>query len=300
MQILCNLDWKISNSAVSLGKFDGIHLGHRLLLDEILRRGDSTPTVFTFALDADGKRGYIYSEREKEIILKDLGIKRVVLFPFDDETKKMEPEDFIEKILVEKMGAEFICVGEDFRFGRNRRGNVGTLKAFASRCGYEVKVHRKLKSGDDVVSSTLIRKKLENGDIKQANEFLGRPYFIEGEVIHGNALGRRLDMPTANIVPDEGKTLPPSGVYATTVMCGAERFPAVTNIGRKPTVGVNRIGVETSIINFDKDIYGKRIIVQFHEFIRDEKKFPDIGHLKNQMEIDKKKAMEILRAYRIA
>ncbi len=194
------------------------------------------------------------------------------------------------------MDARFICVGTDFRFGRDRRGNAGMLKAFAAQYGYTVKIFNKMKSEDGIISSTLIRKKIEDGDIKDANTLLGRTYFIEGTVVHGNALGRRLDMPTANIYPWEGKVLLPSGVYASTLVLDGKRYPSVTNIGRKPTVGSDRTVVETCILDFDKDIYGCRIFVEFHEFLRPEKKFPDIMQLKTQMERDKKKAAEILKS----
>jgi len=277
MEILKVMDFEIKNSAVSLGKFDGIHLGHRLLLDEVLGHKELIPTVFTFGIE-DGSKAVpagklVYSWEEKKIILEDIGIKRTVLFPFNKETKNMEPEDFIEKFLIEKMDARFICVGTDFCFGKDRRGNAGMLKAYASRYGYTVKIFNKMKSEDGIISSTLIRKKIEDGDIKGANSLLGRTYFIEGTVVHGNALGRRLDM------------------------LGGKRYPSVTNIGRKPTVGSDRTVVETCILDFEKDIYGCHILVEFHEFLRPEKKFPDIMQLKTQMERDKRKAAEILRSY---
>ena len=201
MEILRGIDFEIKNSAVSLGKFDGIHLGHRLLLNEVLRHKEFIPSVFTFDIsnsinsgrEQTAKGRFIYSENEKQTMLKSLGIKRTVIFPFNNETKSMEPEDFIEKILVERMDARFICVGMDFRFGKDRRGTAGMLKAFSSRFGYETKVFNKLSSEDGIISSTLIRKKIEDGDIKRVNELLGRTYFIEGTVVHGNALGRKLD-----------------------------------------------------------------------------------------------------------
>lgn len=301
MEILKGTDFKIENSAVSLGKFDGIHLGHRLLLNEILKQKELIPTVFTFGInytESEKTQGkFIYSWKEKQMVLKDIGIKRTVLFPFNEETKNMEPEDFIEKFLIEKMDARFICVGTDFCFGKDRRGNAGMLKSFAARYGYKVKIFNKMSSEDGVISSTLIRKKIEEGDIKSANKLLGKTYFIEGTVVHGNALGRRLDMPTANIFPWEGKVLLPPGVYATTLVMGGRRYPSVTNIGRKPTVGSDRTVVETCILDFEKDIYGRGIFVEFHEFLRPEKKFPDVWQLKAQMERDKKRAAELLRNY---
>lgn len=303
MEIIKDMDFKLKNSAVSLGKFDGIHLGHRLLLNEILKQKGLVPTVFTFNpgiySTEDGKPGkkLVYSPDEKQIILNDMGIKRMVIFPFNEETKNMEPEDFIEKFIVEKMDAGFICTGSDFRFGKDRRGNAGMLKSYSSIYGYETRIYNKLSSEDGIISSTLIRKKIEDGDIRRVNGLLGRTYFIWGKVVHGNALGRRLGMPTANIFPWEGKALLPPGVYATTLVLDKKRYPAVTNIGRKPTVGSDRTVVETCILDFEKDIYGCDILVEFHEFIRPEKKFPDIMQLQAQMERDKKKAARISGSY---
>lgn len=302
MEIFSGMDIKIENSAVSLGKFDGIHLGHRLLLNEILKRSELVPTVFTFETcvqKSDMPNKLIYSSREKQIVLEDIGVKRMVLFPFNDETKNMKPEHFIENFLVEKMGVKFICVGTDFRFGKDRRGSAGMLKAYASKYGYEIKIFNKLSSEYGIISSTLIREKIESGDVQCANKLLGRTYFIEGTVVHGNALGRKLDMPTANIFPEAEKVLLPSGVYATTLVLDGKRCHSVTNIGRKPTVGSDRTVVETCILDFKKDIYGQSIIVEFHTFLRPEKKFPNILQLKNQMEHDKKHAADVLRKLKL-
>lgn len=304
MDIIKGLDFKIQNSAVSLGKFDGIHKGHRLLLSEVLKHKENIPTVFTFDVrSSDRKAGsgmpvtrkVIYSQKEKECILGRLGVQREVLFPFNQITRDMEPEEFIEDFLIGKMDARFICVGEDFRFGRGRRGNVGMLKKYASKYGYDIKIFHKLTSKDEIISSTLVRSNLENGDIERANELLGQPFFTIGEVVHGNAIGRTLNMPTANLIPDNDKVLMPSGVYATTVEIDGMLYKGVTNVGKKPTVGSNIIGVETYILDFDEDIYGKTIKVNFYEFIRPEKKFPDLAELKDQMERDKKSSAEILR-----
>ncbi len=305
MNILRGLDFQIKNSAVSLGKFDGIHQGHRLLLQEIKKQKDLIPTVFTFDVTAKDReklqgvtpRKLIYSQEEKQVILSEMGIEREILFPFNEETRCMRAEEFIKDYLVKKIDARFVCVGEDFRFGKDREGNVGMLKKYAQEYDYDIKIFHKLTSGDDIISSTLVRKKIEEGDIKRANELLGKSYFIKGKVIHGKALGRTIDMPTANIVPDAEKVLLPFGVYATTVILDGKVYPAVTNIGKKPTIGEYHVGVESCILGFDKNIYGKDIIVQFHEFLRPEKKFPGIEELKNQMEHDKMEAAKILKKY---
>lgn len=296
MEILKGLDICVKNSAVSLGKFDGLHRGHRLLLHEILEKKEFIPTVFTFEM-SDTPQKYIYSQEEKNKILEEIGIRREILFPFNEQTKKMAPHDFIRDFLVAKLDVKYICVGEDFHFGKNRDGNVGILKRYASEYGYDIKIFHKLQADNETIGSTLIRKKLEDGDIAKANDLLGRNYFIEGTVIHGNALGRTLNMPTANIVPDKSKLLLPSGVYASNVKIEGDSqvYKGVTNVGRKPTIGRYDIGVETCLLDFDRDIYGKKITVEFYEYIRHEKKFPGLDELKNQMEKDKERARHILK-----
>lgn len=309
MEILKGLNVRVKNSAVSLGKFDGVHRGHRLLLQEILKRKDLIPTVFTFGISSEtgeciSKSGtpvipgrQIYSQQEKDIILQGMGIKREILFPFTPETRTISPAEFIEHILIEHLDAKLICVGEDFRFGRDRVGNVALLKEYAPKYGYELKIYPKLMAGDEVISSTRVRTLLTQGELDQANELLGGIYFVQGEVIHGNALGRTMNMPTANIFPAPEKVLLPSGVYATTVILDGQAYHAVTNVGRKPTVGSDRIGIESCLLDFDADIYGEEIQVQFLRFLRPEKKFSDLKALQQQMERDKEHARQELKRY---
>lgn len=295
MEIFRGMDYHLENSAVSLGKFDGVHLGHRLLVDEIKRQKNFIPTIFTFETDKNDREGgkspmpsrLIYSQEEKNVLFGRLGVKRVVLFPFDEETRNMAPEFFIREILIKKIGASLICVGEDFCFGKERRGNVGMLKKYSHEFGYDIKIFHKLTSKMEVVSSTLIREKLHAGELERANELLGEPYFIMGEVLHGNELGRTLGMPTANLLSKTDKVLPPAGVYVTSTLVDGKWHPSVTNIGNKPTVGKYQMGIETCILNYKNEIYGKQIHVRFHKFIRREKKFPGLLELKSQMERDK-------------
>jgi riboflavin kinase/FMN adenylyltransferase len=287
MDIIKGLDFQIKNSAVSLGKFDGIHLGHRLLLNKILDEKDLIPTVFTFHGLPAGQR--IYSEKEQSMILRQLNIAREILFPFCEQTKKVSPEQFIREILVEKMDAKLICVGEDFRFGRERKGDVAMLAEFSEKYGYSLEIIPKRKADGEVVSSTRIRKNLQAGEMVEANKLLGDAYFIVGEVVHGNALGRTIGMPTANIIPPEEKLLPAYGVYATTVAVEGKVYRGVTNLGRKPTVGSENVSVETTLLDFSGDLYGKTIQVFFHDFLRREQKFDSLEQLQAQMQQDKKK-----------
>lgn len=292
MEIITGLDFRLKNSSISLGKFDGIHRGHRFLLERVTGQKESVPTVFTFETSPSVSK--IYTQKEKDWILGRLGIRREVIFPFNEITKKMSPEEFIEKILVEKMDVKYICVGKDFHFGRNREGDIHTLEAYQEKYHYLVESFPKLTCDDEVISSTRVRSLMESGALPMVNELLGAPYFVQGEVLHGNALGRRLNMPTANILPDGEKKLLPHGVYATTVQVKGTYYHGVTNIGKKPTVGEYAVGVETYLMDFHQNIYGEEIQVFFHEFIRPEKKFESVEALRRQVEQDKETAREIL------
>ena len=254
MEIIKGLDFKIKNSAVSLGKFDGFHRGHRLLLDRILEHPELHATVFTFDGILKGKQ--IYLEEEKRSLLERLGVEREVLFPFSEETRSMTPETFIREMLVERMDAKLICVGEDFHFGKERRGDVDMLSEYAPLYGYELCVFPKIKEDGEVISSTRIRRELAQGRIEKANRLLGDPYFVRGEVVHGNALGRTIGMPTANLLPGEQKLLPVYGVYATRVEVEGKTYGGVTNVGVKPTIGADRANVETTLLVFVGKLYG--------------------------------------------
>lgn len=294
MEIQRGLDFHMQNSVVSLGKFDGIHRGHRLLLEQILKE-EGISTVFTF----EGMQGeQIYTEEEKRLILQQMGIQREVIFPFTEENKKMSPEQFVHEILWDKMDARFICVGEDFRFGSKRAGDVQYLRKECKERGCRLHVYPKLEDEQRVISSTVIRELIREGDMKRAAKLLGEPWFFLGMVQHGRALGRDMGMPTANIVPQEGKILPPYGVYTARVIIHGETYYGVTNVGKKPTVDGSAIGLETSIFEFDRDIYGEQIIVQLLQFQRSERKFDSLEALQEQMQTDKKQAMDNAREWK--
>lgn len=292
MKLFTGLDFEMENSSISLGKFDGIHLGHRFLLSQIMEQKEYIPTVFTFEMNSDMSK--IYTQREKNQILKEMGIQREVIFPFNNETKNMTAKDFISEILVKRMDAKHICVGRDFCFGRNREGDIHTLEMYQDKYQYQLEIVDKLTYDGKIISSTRVRTLMEEGNIAMVNKLLGAPYFIMGKVLHGNELGRTIHMPTANILPDTSKKLLPFGVYATSVKVDDEMYFGVTNVGKKPTVGEYATGVETYIMDFHRDIYGKEIQVFFHAFLRPEKKFDNIDLLRRQIEADKERAFRYL------
>lgn len=281
-------------SAVTIGKFDGIHIGHRKLLDRIsdCRKDGLTPVVV--ALVMDGR--HIYTAHEIRPLFEENGVEVLVEYGFDDRMKSMSPEQFVKEILAERLNARFVCVGDDFRFGRNREGDTLELKRLGMKYGIDTDIVERERVDGSIVSSTRIRSMLDEGDVSGVSRLLGRYYFVSGAVIHGRKLGRTLGFPTVNLDVPEDKYIPLNGVYASYVTHGDRRYGAVTNIGVKPTVeGQNKTGVETYIFDFDSQIYGEDIKVELVDFLRKETKFDSLDVLKGQIEADKDRARSILR-----
>lgn len=298
-----NTNFEFHNTAVTLGKFDGLHRGHRQLIDLAIsyKEQGMTSVMFSFLLHpgnlfSDKEFELIYTEEEKRAKLSRSGIDVLISYPFTAKTRSMDPEDFIEDILVGKLDAKVIVVGEDFRFGLHRRGDVAMLKEYASVYGYQVIACDKLKWRNEVISSSAIRSAIKAGNIEVANAMLGEPYSIRGEVVHGRRLGRTLGMPTLNQIPSSNKLLPPCGVYASKTVVDGVHHPGVTNIGFKPTVGEEEyIGVETYLFNYNKDLYGEMIEVELYDYIRPELKFSTVEELACRMQEDMALAKKILQ-----
>ncbi len=287
-------DFKLHNSAVSLGKFDGIHCGHQLLLNKILeqKRKGYQAVMFTFMfhpsnLFSDKEIETIYTEEEKRYLLKQSGLDVLVSYPFTEETASMEPEIFIKDVLVKNLDARMIVVGTDFCFGHNRRGNVALLKEMSEIYGYELIIFDKMKLEGQVISSSYIRSEIIKGNLEKANSMLGKPFTLIGEVQHGRKIGRTLGFPTVNLIPPAQKLLPPNGVYASVTVINGMKYPGVTNIGYNPTVGTTpERRVETYIFDFDADLYGTSIEVSLYCMERPEAKFNSVEELKAQMQKD--------------
>ena len=275
-------------TAVAIGKFDGIHKGHKRLLDEIRKAADQglKTAIFTFdpspAVFFKGNQtGELMTREEKRQAFEKLGIDYLVEYPFSRETAAVSPRDYVEEFLLEKMHAGFIAAGEDVSFGDRGAGDAALLREIAGKHNVQVRIIKKICHGDREISSTFVREALVKGDMELVNELLSEPYFISGTVQHGNRIGRTLGMPTVNLHPQEGKLLPPNGVYFSTVTYGQQIFYGVTNIGYKPTVeDTHRMGVETYIFDFNEDIYEKDITVHLFHFERPEQKFAGLNELK--------------------
>lgn len=287
-------EFKYHNTCITLGKFDGLHRGHQLLLSELekFEKQGLTSVVFTFDyhpgnLFSEKEIDLIYTEEEKKELLSRLGPKVLISYPFTEETASMEPEDFIKEVLIGKLDAKAIVIGTDYRFGRNRKGDAAMLKKYSLVYGYELVVCEKLTYHDKVISSTRIREELKNGRMEVVNEMLGHPYTIMGTVVTGNKIGRTIGIPTVNLLPPNHKLLPPNGVYASSIKYQDNTYCGVTNIGYKPTVGAGqKLGVETHIFGFTGDLYGKEIEVELYRYERPETKFTSIEELKNRVQLD--------------
>lgn len=281
-------------SAVAIGKFDGIHRGHQSLLRHVLEQKDRglQAVVFTFdpspaALFSGENLPELTTKREKRRLFEEMGIDVLIEFPLDFATAAMEPEEFIEKVLAGQMKTAYIAAGADLSFGNRGRGDAALLERMAGQFGYRAEMIEKVCLEGVEISSSYVREVVKSGDMERAERLIGEAYSVCGVVAHGKKLGRRLGMPTVNLLPEKEKLLPPYGVYFSEVSVGERVYKGITNIGCKPTVNdENQAGVETYLYDFAQDIYGKEITVRLFSFHRPEKKFESVDDLKKQMAAD--------------
>lgn len=314
MEILKDIDSvQLHNTIVTLGKFDGFHLGHQKLVEtavSLKAKAQSTssanlqkPSVVVFTFDIHPLRilkneemPTISIREERERAPHPSGVDYVLEFPFNKETMAMEPEEFVRKILIETLDTKVIVIGEDFQFGKDRKGNAELLKRLGTQLGFEVEVVPKVQADIDgqrtEISSTRIKEEIRLGNMEHVQALLGRAYSITGEVVQGKHLGRTIGFPTLNMDVPLHKILPPDGVYATktTVLSmhhTKKAIPGITNIGLRPTFddGEKRT-VETHLFDYEGDLYGSTVTVEFFRFIRPEQKFSGIGELTEQMKKD--------------
>lgn len=288
------MDFQIEEPTVlSLGKFDGIHRGHELLMEKLAQKKEQGLKAAIFTFDIPPKKEVEQAEIkvlttnvEKAHIFEGIGIDYLIECPFTKEIMCMEPEAFIQ-MLAQKLNMKCVIAGDDFRFGHNRRGDYEMLQAYAAKYGYEALIFPKIKDGKRDISSTFVREEIMAGNLRKANHLLGYRYFVTGEVTYGNQIGRTIGIPTINLIPPKEKLLPRFGVYVTEVFIDDEKFCGVTNVGKKPTIqGENPIGVETHLLDFKEDVYGKCVTIEFLERIRDEQKFENLKMLQEQMAED--------------
>lgn len=287
---------RLKNSYVALGTFDGVHRGHRVLINSAIeeaKKNGGISVVYTFLnhpleiIAPERVPKMINTIDEKLRLLEEMGVDYVVLQTFDEKYAETSKEEFIDKILIEYLGAREIFVGFNYTFAERGSGNVEYLRKVAPEKGIKLNEIKAIEYKGQVLSSTLIRKFILEGKIEEANMFLGRPFFISGEVEHGKKLGRVLGFPTANLKV-VNKVYPPFGIFGGTVLIEGEKekYNAVVNIGKNPTLKPGELSVEVHILDFNRDIYGKKIDVSIEKHLRDEKKFGSMEELRQGIRND--------------
>ena len=299
---------RLNNAVVTSGTFDGVHVGHQKILSrlrEAAARDGGETVVITFwphprlvLHPEDTSLKLLNTFEEKAELLKRQGIQHLVRIPFTREFSQLSSEEFIKKIIVETIGTKKLIIGYDHHFGKNREGSFEQLKLNAPKYGFEVEEIPKQDVDHVGVSSTKIRKALEEGDIETATHFLGTPYSITGRVVIGDKLGRLLGYPTANLEIDTSyKLVPADGIYAATVTYAHQMFNGMLYIGNRPTVQGMKRNIEINIFDFDKDIYGDSLTIYFHKLLRRDSKFNDLEELKSQLHLDKEAALKVLTSH---
>lgn len=295
-------DYKLDTAhSVALGSFDGLHVGHRELLSaciEAAKKYGIKSAVCTFDKNPKkvltGRVSLLTDNEEKIRRINDAGIDDVCMECFDADYAKMPPDEFFYKILIGKCRAKCLVCGENYRFGAKGAGDTGLLGKLCEKEGLGLVVVPFVEDDGEIVSSSMIRKLIEDGDMARASKLMTVPFSLSGEVLHGKRLGRKLGYPTANLYFGEDSVIPKYGVYAVKVTLDGKCYTGVANVGVRPTVDGEGVNAEVHVIDFDGDLYSKTIRVEFIEFIREEKKFSDIEELKAQIEKDKTECLKVI------
>jgi riboflavin kinase/FMN adenylyltransferase len=307
---LHNLRQTDRGCVATIGNFDGVHLGHRTVFQRLLARGRELglpATVITFEpqpmefFAPESAPARLTRLREKLAAIQDCGIERVMLLEFNPKLAGMGARDFVQRLLLDGLGVRYLLVGDDFRFGRGREGDYALLHAMGQAgrnddSGFEVEDLHTITHGAERISSTRVRDALGRGDLEHARHLLGRPYRMQGRVSHGAKRGRSIGFPTANIDLHR-RFSPVRGVYAVMVSgLGPTPLPGVANVGTRPTVNGKDYRLEVHLFDFDREIYGHHLEVEFQLKLRDEKRFESFDALKDQIQVDARVAREYLRS----
>ena len=298
---------RVPNTVLTVGTFDGVHRGHRALIETVVekaRKRNARSVVVTFdphprEIINPGKSGIqmLTTLKERCELLEDIGVDVLLVIPFDRDFSLLTSEEFVRDVIYKHVGVSEFVIGYDHQFGRDREGTIDTIEKLGKDLGFDSHVVSKQEMGDVTISSTLIRKTLsEEGDVKQAAEYLNRRYLLNGIVTHGDQRGKPIGFPTANLKPEhENKVIPKNGVYAVRVRVDGTWYGGMMNIGIRPTFEGQERTLEVHIFEFDEDIYGQTIQVRFVDRIREEMKFEGIEDLKKQLLQDKKETLNLLK-----
>lgn len=299
-----------NNTVLTVGTFDGVHEGHKVLIESVLEKAEehhARSTIVTFDphprdIINPGSSGIklLSTLPERCELLADLGIDQMVVIPFDRDFSLMSSETFVRDIIWKKIGVKEFVIGYDHQFGKDREGSIDTVRKLGKELNFNAHVVSRQEVENKTVSSTTIRKALqEDGDVKQAAKFLGRYYILNGTVVHGDKRGKKIGYPTANIQIDKDKKIiPKKGVYAVWTRVDTGYHAAMMNIGNRPTFSGEELTMEVHIFSFDEDIYGKEVQVQFVDRLRDERSFGGVEQLKDQLNKDRRDAEKILKSKR--
>ena len=286
-----------SNTIVTIGTFDGVHKGHQKILKKLAneaKKFNLKSVVLTFSphprtvLNPDTPLELINTIEERIKLISNCGIDYLIVHPFDKTFSDLSPERFVHSVLVKKLNTKKILIGYDHRFGKDRKAGIIDLQIFGSKYNFEV-IEIGVKEVNNIsVSSTKIRKSISKGNIKRVHSYLGYNLALSGEVVKGNAIGRTIGFPTANIkISDNNKLIPKNGVYLISSILDKIQYHGMMNIGVKPTLNIKKQSIEVNFFKLQKDLYGKIIEVSVLQFIRNEVKFNSLSDLKNQIKIDK-------------
>ncbi len=296
---------EVTNPVVTSGTFDGVHLGHQKILSrirEIARETNGETVLITFwphprlvLFPNEHQLRLLSTFEEKATLLRNFGIDHLLTIPFTKEFSELSSQEFIQTVLVDRIKTRKLVIGYDHRFGKNREGSFEYLKANHKSFGFELEEISRQDVKEIGVSSTKIRKALESGDIPTANNYLGRPYELNGLVIKGQQIGRSIGFPTANVhIPNDYKLIPKDGVYAIEALVNGSLYKAMLNIGNRPTVDGSKKTVEAHLFDFQGDLYDKQITVYLKAFLREERKFSGLEELKDQLKLDQQHAKKLL------
>ena len=298
-EFLDNIE-KYPNPVLTIGNYDGIHIGHKKIIEKVKRRAlaiNGTPMLMTFyphpvsVVRPDKILCLITPLNVRKRLIEKSGIDVLLILSFNEEFRLLTPREFVENILVDKLGIKGLIVGYDFKFGRGGKGDTELLRQLSGTYGFFFEVVEAITLDGEKIGSNRIRKLIMEGDVKKAERFLGRPHMLEGKIVHGDGRGAGIGFPTINLKTDY-ELIPKDGVYISEVEINGKMLPSVTNIGYNPTFDVKKLSVETHILDYSGDLYGADLTLYFHERIRGEIKFDGVEALKSQIDMDIKDAKE--------
>ena len=291
-----------SDLCLAIGNFDGLHRGHQEIINKIkdislnnnlsasIMSFNPHPRIFFKQIKEPFN---IYTQSDKIKFLERLGLDIFIDFSFDNNLSRLSADDFVTKILIDKLNIKYLVIGNDFKFGKNRKGNFKTLEKYAEKNNFNIHLIDPIMLADksDKYSSSIIRSQIKDGHIEDVAESLGRPWHMHGTIIEGDKRAREINFPTANMIPDQ-HILPKRGVYCVEVLLEGKKYKGVSNFGLRPTVDGSKLLLETHMFNFSEEIYGKELTVEFLTFIRSEQKFNNFEELTKQINKDINKAKE--------